>query len=70
MKNLESDVFGRLIALKMVRVDIDSHTYWACRCICGNFTVVRGSRLVNNRTKSCGCLRLETRAKKKIRKGD
>ncbi len=70
MRNLEGESFGRLIVLKLHHVAIDSHTYWVCRCVCGGFNIVRGSRLVNNRTKSCGCLRFDLKAKTKIRKGD
>lgn len=34
----------------------DSHAYWNCVCDCGKKTVVCGSRLMRNTTKSCGCL--------------
>lgn len=34
----------------------DSHSYWNCKCDCGNTSVVCGSRLVKGLTKSCGCL--------------
>ncbi len=57
MKNLEGQVFGRLTVLELLEVTEDSHCYYNCRCICGQFTRVRESRLVNGRTKSCGCLR-------------
>lgn len=30
-------------------------TYWNCRCVCGNRTVVDGGKLVSGHTKSCGC---------------
>lgn len=29
---------------------------WLCLCVCGNFTEVWTSKLMANRTKSCGCL--------------
>lgn len=35
---------------------------WLCSCLCGNKTVVRGSRLLNGSTSSCGCLRKELAA--------
>lgn len=36
---------------------------WKCKCDCGNFVDVRGSRLCQGITQSCGCLRKE-RARK------
>lgn len=57
MKNLEGQVFGRLTVLDLVEVKEDSHCYYHCRCVCGNFSTVREARLVNGLTKSCGCLR-------------
>ena len=30
---------------------------WLCRCQCGKETVVRGNRLREGKTRSCGCLR-------------
>lgn len=34
--------------------------YWNCKCDCGNYTVVLGSKLRHGRVKSCGCLTKET----------
>ena len=31
--------------------------YWRCKCECGNETDVLSTRIINNKTKSCGCLR-------------
>lgn len=33
-----------------------TNKYYLCKCDCGNETVVRGSRITNGETKSCGCL--------------
>jgi hypothetical protein len=33
------------------------HTYWQCRCGCGNSVSVAGHHLVAGHTKSCGCRR-------------
>lgn len=38
--------------------------YWNCKCDCGNFVAVLSTRLKNNTTRSCGCLK----GKSKIRK--
>lgn len=32
---------------------------WHCRCDCGGETVTRGAMLLNGKSKSCGCLRME-----------
>jgi hypothetical protein len=38
---------------------INGHTYWLCQCDCENKVIVRKSNLLNNNTKSCGCIRGE-----------
>lgn len=61
-ENLTGQRFGRLTVL---RRDLDETKYpkWICRCDCGNEVSVRQYNLVQGRTKSCGCLRAETRKK-------
>lgn len=56
--NLVGKKFGRLTVLE--RVEKGSiHSYWKCRCDCGNVIDVRGSCLREKQTKSCGCFRRE-----------
>ncbi len=57
--------YGKLIVLKR---DNDftipkkrKNAYWICQCDCGNIVSVIGSKLRNGETKSCGCLRYETK---------
>jgi hypothetical protein len=38
---------------------IPNRKYWECICQCGNISRVESSRLRNNYSKSCGCLRTE-----------
>lgn len=38
-------------------------TYWDCVCSCGEKRQVAGANLVINRTKSCGCLKIEEGSK-------
>lgn len=47
--------FTRLKVIEFIGKD-EKHSYWKCKCICGN--IVRASRnnLLRNNTKSCGCL--------------
>lgn len=56
MLNLIGQKFGRLIAVKQVQNDKWGNYKWLCICICGKKTIVPGSDLKKNKTKSCGCL--------------
>ena len=60
--------FGRLV----VTGNIDAsghHRLWACRCDCGGGAVIRGSHLRTGAIRSCGCLRAEVAAERKLRHG-
>lgn len=35
----------------------NGRTQWRCECLCGNETVVDGTKLRTGRTRSCGCMR-------------
>lgn len=50
--------FGRLTVLDFAYND-NGNTYWECLCDCGNRAIVRGVRLKNGRTRSCGCIAKE-----------
>ena len=57
-RDLTGQRFGRLVVIERApRPPYYEGTYawWRCRCDCGNETVVRGRRLTNGETKSCGC---------------
>lgn len=47
----------------------DGHSFWRCRCDCGNEAIVRGSSLKQGRSKSCGCDREKRRIKKITKHG-
>lgn len=47
--------FGRLLVLKVAGKDKQNKRVWECLCDCGNLTIVRGSTLVEGKTRSCGC---------------
>lgn len=57
--DLIGKVFGRLTVLSRASNDKYRRTRWNCRCECGNEVVVKSGNLLNNHTKSCGCLRDE-----------
>lgn len=54
--------FGRLVAVRQSK-NRGTKTHWECRCDCGGFCVISASQLSSGKTRSCGCLREETRTK-------
>lgn len=59
-KDLTGRVFDQLTVICRTEDYIQPNgkrkVQWLCFCECGNYTVVRGDVLRNNKTKSCGCL--------------
>jgi hypothetical protein len=56
-------VFGRYTVIaKSPRAG--THSYWVCRCACGNERTVRGDSLLCGHSGSCGCLCAEVSSKK------
>ena len=39
---------------------ITGHRHFRCMCVCGKIIIVDGSKLKNNHTRSCGCIRKNT----------
>lgn len=58
LKDLVGKSFNRLLVIKFLNLD-DGESIWLCLCDCGNETPVRRSHLIQNHTKSCGCLSKE-----------
>ena len=60
-KDLTGMAFGRLVvtgpAEDKVHPSGQKSKMWACRCSCGNTTVVNAQNLVSGMTKSCGCIK-------------
>ncbi len=67
--DMKGKVFERLMVTGQMPSDKRGEAVWACLCICGNETEVRGSALRNGSTKSCGCLRKEHTSKAKTTHG-
>lgn len=60
-KDLSGIRFGRLVALSGGGTsDSDGILKWMCRCDCGVMKAILRSSLASGKTKSCGCLRIET----------
>lgn len=54
--NLIGQKFGKLLVLKEGRTT-SNIAGWLCQCECGNQLILSTSVLVNNITKSCGCVK-------------
>lgn len=64
--DLTGQRFGKLVALEYVGRK-RGHSFWRCKCDCGNESVVRYQLLAKGSTKSCGCLERENRIKNVMR---
>lgn len=58
--NLTNNIYGRLTVLKQVD-NINKRTAWLCKCSCGIEKIIKTDNLLDNSTKSCGCLNIEKR---------
>lgn len=71
MKNLVGQKFGKLIVLEKAKSILSGKNLrcaWKCQCDCGNIKIIKANNLLNNRTKSCGCIRNESRTN--LKNGD
>jgi hypothetical protein len=55
IKNISGQKFGLLTAERFACVR-NKHTYWICKCDCGNTKEVRSNDLQSGNTQSCGCV--------------
>lgn len=55
MEDLTGLKFGKLTVIRKEK-SRNSNSMWLCVCECGKERIVRGTRLTNNITKSCGCI--------------
>ena len=53
--------YNRLTFINYVKNDKWGKALWKCKCDCGNETIVNASSVTTGKTKSCGCLQLESR---------
>ncbi len=58
-KDITSQRFGRLIAIKKVGTDSRRNAIWLCKCDCGNECQRIVAELTKNKNHSCGCLSKE-----------
>jgi len=53
-KDLTGQIFHRLTVVEFAD-NVKGYVRWKCKCECGKYTIVRGSKLISGHTKSCGC---------------
>lgn len=58
-KDMTNQRFGRWLVVSRAENQEDGKARWLCKCDCGTVKEVLGKTLRNNRTKSCGCYKLE-----------
>lgn len=61
--DLTNKKFNRWSALRYVKSDKRNNALWLCVCDCGNEKLVSATRLMQGRSKSCGCLGKEVSSK-------
>lgn len=70
VSNLQGVRFGRLTVVgRHPEGSKDGQAQWLCECDCGNGKIVRGGELKKGKTKSCGCLALESTLARSITHG-
>ena len=57
-KNLVGNRFNYLTIIKFKYIK-NKTSYWICKCDCGKEKIIKGSSVITNITKSCGCLKSE-----------
>ena len=55
MKDLSNQRFGRLVAIKPCGKNKYRNVLWLCRCDCGKEHIVPSGKLLQGKSKSCGC---------------
>lgn len=56
IKDLTGRRFGRLVVLEFSHTD--RHSYWKCKCDCGNEVIACSDVLQSGLKRSCGCLKI------------
>lgn len=59
MIDLSGNKYNRLKVISLSEVK-NKRTYWNCLCDCGNNKIVEAQQMKSGKTKSCGCLNIES----------
>ena len=63
-EDLTNQKFNRWTVIKFIGVTKNRQSNWLCKCVCGIKKEILSHNLKNGKSKSCGCLREESTAKK------
>lgn len=69
MTDLIGKTFGKLTVIKCIGKNKRRYIIWMCNCECGKSSIVSGSDLTNEHTKSCGCLKADTMRRLRLTHG-
>lgn len=69
IESMIGSTFGRLTVIKRAPNYKAGATRWVCKCSCGKEIITYGSNLRTGKTKSCGCLAIDTRKKTPYKHG-
>jgi hypothetical protein len=58
--DISGNIFGRLTAIRRTGRSKGRASLWECKCSCGNIKIIQSDSLRSGRTKSCGCLTIDT----------
>ena len=65
-RDLTGQRFGRLVATEPIGSASGKGVIWRCHCDCGGIKDVPSSRLLGQKTQSCGCIKRELQEKQNI----
>lgn len=57
--DMTGNTYGRLVVVCRTTGSTVGHTYWKCKCECGNVCIVDAYKLRKGITKSCGCSKVQ-----------
>lgn len=63
MRDLTNIKFGRTTVVCRAGTSKYGNALWKCKCDCGSEHIVSSPKLIQGKTKSCGCLALDIRSK-------
>lgn len=64
LRDITGEKFGKLTVIERAGSSEHGYSLWKCECECGNRIIAIGTRLVNAKLRSCGCLRKEKSAER------
>ena len=62
LKDLSGNIYSRLTVISFSHMR-GKHSYWLCKCECGNLHTSRSDCLKDGLVKSCGCLNVDSHKK-------